>query len=79
MAKAEFFAQAADDLAVGDACFRGLDDPFEHVFALAVGGPCERVERAAHVAWASLLLVGFEACHVLRHASKVGPLGRAAR
>ena len=50
MAKAELFAQAANDFAVGDACFRGLDNPFEHVFALAVGGPCERVERAAHVA-----------------------------
>ena len=40
---------------------------------------CERVERAAHVALASLLLVGLEACDVLRHASKVGPLGCAAR
>src|SRR5580765_8036973 len=68
MAKAELFAQAAHDLAVGGACFRGLDNPFENVFALAVGCPCERVERAAHVALASLLLVGLEACHVLRHA-----------
>ena len=43
MSKAELLAQAAHDLAVGDAGLRGLDDPLIDVLVPAVGGPRQSI------------------------------------
>src|SRR5262249_29924189 len=75
MSKAELCAQQPGDLAMRDAGLGRRDDPLISVFACAVGGALERIERTADVRLAALVLKGLEARNVLVHAHGIRAFG----